>query len=233
MPPTLLSTAQESHPARSQSSMSHFTNPKHSHPMKTESLWVILLAFWCLVGLFSCRAQAGESSCRPDSPEIVISIKDQKMALLQGGVKLATYPISTSRYGIGDQPGSYATPVGKLVVRKKIGLGYRLGSVFKTRVPTGEVLPPNAPGRDPIVTRILWLDGQEQQNRHAYDRCIYIHGTPQENLLGKPVSYGCIRMRSKDVASLADSLPIGTSVTITPDHLPKAHPHDRLLASLY
>jgi len=71
------------------------------------------------------------------------------------------------------------------------------------------------------VTRILWLDGQESRNKNAFARCIYIHGTPQENLLGKPVSYGCIRMRSKDVASLADSLPAGTRVIITSDHLPK------------
>jgi lipoprotein-anchoring transpeptidase ErfK/SrfK len=201
--------------------------------MKTETLWVLLLIFWCIVGLFSCQAQAGEPTHPVTPTEIIISVKDQKMALLQDGHISTIYPVSTSRYGIGDNPGSYATPLGKLVVRKKIGLGYRLGSVFKTRVPTGEVLPPNAPGRDPIVTRILWLDGQEQQNSHAYDRCIYIHGTPQENLLGKPVSYGCIRMRSKDVASLADSLPIGTAVTITPDHLPKVHStHQGLLACL-
>lgn len=202
--------------------------------MKTESLWILLLAFWCLVALFSCRAQAGESSYRAEIPEIVISIKDQKLALIQGESKIATYPISTSRYGIGDTPDSYATPLGKLVVRKKIGLGCRLGTVFKTRVPTGKILPPNAPGRDPIVTRILWLDGQEPQNRHAFARCIYIHGTPQENLLGKPVSYGCIRMRSKDVASLADSLPVGTMVTITADHLrQKRNPHQGLLASAF
>ena len=94
------------------------------------------------------------------------------------------------------------------------------------------MLPPNAPGRDPIVTRILWLDGQEAQNRHAFSRCIYIHGTPQENQLGKPVSYGCIRMRSKDVATLADSLPVGTTVKITPDHLPHKNPsRQELLAS--
>ena len=234
MPPTLLSTAQGSHPAKARRLMSHLNNSNHSHHMKTESLWVILLAFWCLVGLFSCRAQAGESSYRAETPEIIISIKDQKMVLIQGESKIATFPISTSRYGIGDTPNSYATPLGKLVVRKKIGLGCRLGTVFKTRIPTGEILPPNAPGRDPIVTRILWLDGQEHQNRHAFARCIYIHGTPQENLLGRPVSYGCIRMRSNDVVALADSLPIGTKVTITPDHLPRKNSANHgLLASVF
>jgi lipoprotein-anchoring transpeptidase ErfK/SrfK len=188
--------------------------------MKTETLWVIGLLFWCLFGLFSCQARGEEPSFQIPTPKIVISVKDQKLALINEGHVSHIYPVSTSRYGIGDSPGSYATPLGRLVIRKKIGKGCQLGTVFKTRVPTGEVLPPNTPGRDPIVTRILWLDGQEPQNRHAYARCIYIHGTPQEKLLGRPVSYGCIRMRSKDVATLADALPVGTTVKITPDHLP-------------
>lgn len=201
--------------------------------MRTEPLWVILLLFWGLVGLISCQARAGEAVCQPPASEILISVKEQKLATIRGGHIAEIYPVSTSRFGIGDRPGSYATPLGHLVIRKKIGKGCRLGTVFKTRMPTGEVLPPNAPGRDPIVTRILWLDGQEPQNRHAFARCIYIHGTPQENLLGSPVSFGCIRMRSKDVAALADSLPAGTQVTITPDHLPKARSYQHgLLASL-
>jgi lipoprotein-anchoring transpeptidase ErfK/SrfK len=197
--------------------------------MKIESLWILLLLFWCLIGLFSCQARAREPECQFKPPEIVISVKDQQLAMIREGRVSRVFPVSTSRYGIGDRPGSYATPLGRLVIRKKIGNGCRLGTVFKTRIPTGEVLPPNAPGRDPIVTRILWLDGQEPQNRHSYARCIYIHGTPQENLLGRPVSYGCIRMRSKDVAALADSLPRGTSVTITPDHLTKYKPIGHLL----
>jgi lipoprotein-anchoring transpeptidase ErfK/SrfK len=189
--------------------------------MKIETLWVLLLLFWCIVGLIVSKAHAGEPSNEVQAPEIVISVKDQKLALVREGQVCKVYPVSTSRYGIGDNPGSYATPLGRLVIRKKIGRGFPLGMVFKTRVPTGEVLPPNAPGRDPIVTRILWLDGQDTQNRHAFSRCIYIHGTPQENLLGKPVSYGCIRMRSRDVAALADTLPIGTPVRIVEDHIPK------------
>jgi len=201
--------------------------------MKIETLWVLLLLFWCLVALFSCQSRAGEPSILTHSPEIVISVKDQKLALINEGHVSHIYPVSTSRFGTGDRPGSYATPLGKLVVRTKIGRGCHLGTVFKGRSPTGEVIPPNAPGRDPIVSRILWLDGQENQNRHAFARCIYIHGTPQENLLGKPMSYGCIRMRSKDVAALADTLPIGISVTIVEDHIPKMPPpHKRLLASV-
>jgi len=202
--------------------------------MKIETLWVLLLLFWCLVALFSCQSRAGEPSSQIHSPEIVISVKDQKLALINEGHVSHIYPVSTSRYGIGDSPGSYATPLGRLVICKKVGGGRPCGTVFRFRVPTGEVLPPNAPGRDPIVTRILWLDGQELQNRHAYARCIYIHGTPQERLLGKPVSYGCIRMRSKDVVSLADSLSTGTHVTIISEHLPKTCPSQHgLLASVF
>jgi lipoprotein-anchoring transpeptidase ErfK/SrfK len=76
------------------------------------------------------------------------------------------------------------------------------------------VIPANAPGRDPIVTRILWLDGQDDHNRNAFDRCIYIHGTPQEYLLGQPVSYGCIRMSSSDVVKVYDLVGHGARVEI-------------------
>ena len=86
---------------------------------------------------------------------------------------------------------------------------------------TGEVLQPNAPGRDPITTRIIWLRGLEAQNAHAYQRCIYIHGTPQEQMIGRPASYGCIRMKSSDVAALYDRVPLGAVVQIIPDRLPK------------
>lgn len=153
--------------------------------------------------------------------EIIVSVKDQQLMLKTAGKTEAIYPVSTSKFGIGDRLGSYATPLGKLLVKMKIGAGRPLGSVFRSRVPTGEILRPNAPGRDPIVTRILWLDGIESGNRNAFSRCIYIHGTPQEKLLGKPASYGCIRMRSADVASLCDRIETGTPVRIIPDHLPE------------
>jgi hypothetical protein len=103
----------------------------------------------------------------------------------------------------------------------KIGHGLPNGAVLKSRQWNGEVLPPNAPGRDPIVSRILWLKGLETQNRNAYHRFIYIHGTPEEKNLGKPASYGCIRMGMKDVIRLFEDLPIGSRVEITPKHLPR------------
>lgn len=153
--------------------------------------------------------------------EIIVSVKDQRLLLKTDGKPQAIYPVSTSRFGIGDRLGSYATPLGKFFVRMKIGMGQPLGAVFRSRRPTGEVLKPNAPGRDPIVTRILWLEGIEPANRNAFGRGIYIHGTPQESALGRPASYGCIRMRSKDVAVLCDRVGTGVTVRIINDHLPE------------
>lgn len=152
--------------------------------------------------------------------EIIVSVRDQKLLLTTDGKINALYPVSTSKFGLGDRLGSYATPLGKLFVRAKIGMGLPLGSVFKSRIPTGEILRPNITGRDPIVTRILWLDGMESGNRNAYERGIYIHGTPQEKFLGRVASYGCIRMSSRDVAALCDAIGTGASVRIITDHLP-------------
>ena len=113
------------------------------------------------------------------------------------------------------------TPLGWLQVAKKIGDNAPAGAVFHNRRWTGEILAPNAPGRDPIITRIIWLRGLEMQNAHAFNRCIYIHGTSEESTIGRPASYGCIRMKSRDVEALYNQLPLGTFVQIVPDRLPK------------
>src|SRR5262249_44753092 len=141
--------------------------------------------------------------------------------LVQNGGKVATYPVSTSMFGLGDAWGRMTTPLGYLAVEKKIGDNAPTGAVFHNRRLTGEVLQPNAPGRDPITTRIIWLRGLEAQNAHAFQRCIYIHGTPEEKNIGRPASYGCIRMKSSDVAELYNRVPLGALVQITPEHLPK------------
>jgi lipoprotein-anchoring transpeptidase ErfK/SrfK len=156
------------------------------------------------------------SSCvAPDTRHrIVVSIPEQKLALLDNGALIATYPISTSRFAIGDAPGSRGTPLGELEVAKKIGDSAPSGMVFKDRRATGEVLAPDAPGRDPIVTRILWLRGREAQNANAYSRYIYIHGTPEERNIGTRASFGCIRMRSRDVIQLYDIVGPQARVTI-------------------
>jgi hypothetical protein len=156
------------------------------------------------------------------SNQLIISVRDQKLMLLRNGSKVATYPISTSMFGLGDARGRMTTPLGYLAVEKKIGDNVPVGAVFHKRRLTGEVLEPNTPGRDPITTRIIWLRGLEAQNAHAFQRCIYIHGTPEEKKIGRPASYGCIRMKSKDVAELYDQVPVGALVQIIPDRLPKA-----------
>lgn len=143
------------------------------------------------------------------------------MALLKHGGLEKKYPISTSKFGLGDRYGSYKTPLGLHRVCEKIGNGQPLGAVFKTRHPTGEILPVNAPGRDPIVTRILWLEGLESHNSNAKSRGIYIHGTVEEARLGEPVSYGCIRMRSRDVVEVFDETPVGTPVEIITEKFPR------------
>src|SRR5436190_3080533 len=155
------------------------------------------------------------------SSQLIVSVRDQKLMLVQNGGKVATYPVSTSMFGLGDAWGRMTTPVGYLAVEKKIGDNVPTGAVFHNRRLTGEVLQPNAPGRDPITTRIIWLRGLEAQNAHAFKRCIYIHGTPEEKKIGRPASYGCIRMKSSDVAALYDRIPLGAVVQIIPDRLPK------------
>jgi hypothetical protein len=155
------------------------------------------------------------------SSQIIISVRDQKLMFVQNGAKVATYPVSTSMFGLGDSWGRMTTPLGYLAVEKKIGDNAPTGAVFHNRRFTGEVLQPNAPGRDPITTRIIWLRGLEAQNAHAFQRCIYIHGTPQEKAIGRPASYGCIRMKSSDVAELYNRVPVGAVVQIIPDRLPK------------
>jgi lipoprotein-anchoring transpeptidase ErfK/SrfK len=162
-----------------------------------------------LVALFlaSCAA--------PDTQhQVVISTRDQKLALLDRGNLMAVYPVSTSKFGLGDWRGSRYTPLGQLAIAEKIGDNAPPGTVFKDRRRTGETVLANSPGRDPIVTRILWLRGLEAQNANAFGRDIYIHGTPEERKIGTPASYGCIRMRSTDIIQLYEIVGVGAVVTI-------------------
>ena len=172
-----------------------------------------------LVALFlaSCAA--------PDiQHHIVISTRDQKLAVLDRGTLLTMYPVSTSKFGLGDYLRSSRTPLGELEVAKKIGDNAPLGCVFKDRIRTGEIVASNSPGRDPIVTRILWLRGREAQNANAFGRYIYIHGTPEERVIGRPASYGCIRMRSSDIIQLYNIVGVGAAVTVVDAPLISAVP---------
>lgn len=155
------------------------------------------------------------TSCVTDEQHLVeISVPEQRMAVYRDGVRIREYPVSTSKFGLGDGRGSNQTPLGSFRIARKIGEDAPAGAVFKSRKPTGEVLTPDAPGRDPIVTRILWLKGQDPHNANAYRRYIYIHGTPEERSIGTPASYGCVRMRSLDIIDLFEIVGNGARVRI-------------------
>lgn len=177
----------------------------------------LLLPLLGMIPFLSSCSQNGDTGNK-----MIVSVRDQKMLLLNNGKPVRTYKISTSKFGIGDQPGSNRTPLGNMKIAKKIGENQPTGAVFKSRRPTGEVITPNAPGRDPIVSRILWLTGTESNNRNAYRRYIYIHGTPEENRLGTPASYGCIRMGTKDVVDLYNRVGTGADVYVTRGPLPRS-----------
>lgn len=176
--------------------------------MRLRILLAILVSLQAFIVL-QASSSAGDTS-------VIVSVPEQKLYVFdENGHKLASYKVSTSKFGIGDTRSSYATPVGQLAVDSKIGHGAEPGTVFHHCRRTGEICPPNTPGRDPIVTRILRLRGLEQQNSHALSRGIFIHGTPDERNIGRPASYGCIRMKSRDVVNLFEQVRTGTRVEIT------------------
>jgi lipoprotein-anchoring transpeptidase ErfK/SrfK len=186
--------------------------------MNVSSVRLIVLPVLAVCAMLNVSCK----SVHKDS-DVIVSVRDQKLGIYDPTGKLVkSYKISTSKFGLGDTPGSNCTPLGKHEIVAKIGHGLPKGAVLKSRNWSGEVLPPNAPGRDPIVSRILWLKGLEGQNKNAYKRFIYIHGTPEEQKLGKPASYGCIRMSMADVIKLFEDLGIGSTVEITQKHLPKS-----------
>lgn len=156
-------------------------------------------------------------------PRIEISIPEQSLALLDDGREVRRYSVSTSSNGPGERQGSFCTPRGEHIVRAKIGVGQPLRTVFVNRRPTGEIWTPELaerfPGRDWILTRILWLSGCEPGRNRLGDadtmrRYIYIHGSPDNVEMGKPGSIGCIRMRNHDVVELFELVPPGTEVSI-------------------
>jgi hypothetical protein len=181
----------------------------------------LVYSILCLLAAAPALRAGTDTEC---ASTVVVSVREQKLILVQNGRKVATYPVSTSKFGLGDRWGSMGTPLGYLRVVEKIGDHAVQGAVFHNRRYTGEVLKPNAPGRDPIVTRIIQLRGLERCNANALARGIYIHGTPEERTIGRPASYGCIRMKSNDVTALYNQISIGATVQIVQDKFPKLTP---------
>jgi hypothetical protein len=149
------------------------------------------------------------------APEIVVSVANRELALLARGRVVKRFPVSTSKFGTGDAIGSYRTPLGETFVSAKVGDGLPAGAVLKNRNATGEIVRPDGPGRDAIVSRVIWLRGMDGTTANTRDRCIYIHGTAEEQRIGRRASFGCIRMRSKDVIVLYNLVHIGTHVRIS------------------
>ena len=146
-------------------------------------------------------------------PSIHISVAKQQLALKRGRATERTFPISTSKYGLGSAEGSYTTPTGRFRIAEKIGANQPIDTAYKSRVPlrpTAEMLR----GDDLVMSRILWLDGLEEGNANTHSRYIYIHGTNHEENIGEPASHGCVRMRNADVAELFDLVDVGTPVVI-------------------
>ena len=146
-------------------------------------------------------------------PKIHISVKKQELTLKSGRQKLAAYPISTSRFGLGPEEGSLKTPTGRFRIAEKIGDGMPLGTVFKSRRPV-KATKKMLRDEDLVMTRILWLDGIDPGNANTYERFIYIHGTNHEGQIGEPASHGCVRMRNSDLVELFERVGIDTPVMI-------------------
>ena len=151
---------------------------------------------------------------QPSRPRIEVSIGTQQLSLWDDHQLIRKWPVSTSKFGIGFVEGSNKTPLGGFAVQEKHGAGAPLNTIFKARQPSG-VWSPDVPTTDDLVlTRILRLKGLEPRNENTFERYIYIHGTNDERLIGRPGSHGCVRMRNTDVVELFDLVPEGTPVWI-------------------
>lgn len=154
---------------------------------------------------------------------LYISIKHQKMYLIENEQTVKTYAISTAKKGVGSQQNSNKTPPGLHTIKRKIGEEVPLGGILEARVYNGKIAEIITDQRkadgDYVTTRILWLDGEEiglnkGRNVDSYNRYIYIHGTPEEGYIGQPASHGCIRMKNTDVMELYDLVEEGTPIYI-------------------
>jgi lipoprotein-anchoring transpeptidase ErfK/SrfK len=150
---------------------------------------------------------------------LLVDVADQTLAVIENSVVKRTYPVSTSRIGMGNKENSLMTPPGIHRIKEKYGHGVPVGRVFRDRLDTGDTWTIGEPGDNLILTRILRLEGLEDGvNRgpgiDSYERYIYIHGTNNETSIGSPASHGCVCMTNKDVIELFDAVPEGTIVVI-------------------
>ena len=147
--------------------------------------------------------------------QILVDVGRQCLDLYEDDVVAATFPVSTSKHGLGTQEGSFRTPTGQFRICEKIGGGVAPWMSFKGRKPTGVIASPGG-DEDLILSRILWLEGLDPENSNTRGRFIYLHGTNQEELIGTPASHGCIRLRNRDMIELHDRVEKGTPVLVRP-----------------
>jgi GrpB-like predicted nucleotidyltransferase (UPF0157 family) len=152
--------------------------------------------------------------------KLIVKSADQTAELWDENKVLKIYRISTALNGLSCEEGSYCTPTGKLRVASKIGQGLPIGGVLRSRVSTDEIWssdpanPLSSSNEDLVLTRLLWLEGAEDKNANTFKRYIYLHGTNQEHLLGKPASHGCIRFSNNDIVEVFDALQAGNEVEV-------------------
>jgi lipoprotein-anchoring transpeptidase ErfK/SrfK len=191
-------------------------------PLTSRTFFIGLAAITAALLFGGCgtgKANRTDAMGKDTRHSLLVSVRDQRMLLLRDGQPVKSYVISTSKFGLGSQEGSHRTPLGRMEIARKIGGDQPTGMVFKGRRPTGEIIRANAPRRDPIVSRILWLHGRERHNSNTFQRLIYIHGTAEEWRLGQPASYGCIRMGMRDVVDLYNRVGEGAEVIVMRDSL--------------
>lgn len=183
---------------------------------------VVVYQTGLILGLAACGHAAVKvpQAVDPAAQRLVVSVAEQMMVTMEGDTPRRLFRVSTSRFGTGDKRGTYLTPLGRMEVVDIVGQGLPVGARLKARQQTGEIVPVDAPGRDSIVTRVLRLRGLEWRNRHALERAIYIHGTPEEAKLKTPASYGCIRMASADIIALCHWVKVGARVDVVEGKLP-------------
>ena len=143
----------------------------------------------------------------------MVDVATQTLRVLEGRKTAAEFPVSTSKFGLGFQEGSYKTPTGKFRIARKIGGTAEPWSIFRARKNTGRKAKPGG-DEDLVLTRILTLDGLDRTNANSLARYIYIHGTNQEHLIGTPASHGCVRLRNADMIALHKMVRAGTPVRI-------------------
>jgi phosphoserine phosphatase len=151
-----------------------------------------------------------------DMIRLEVSVDDQRLDVFDEGRVIRSFPVSTGEKGMGFTEGSYRTPWGRFKVVEKIGVGDAVGTVFKARVPVGFWQAGEISNDDLILTRILRIEGLDDENANTLERCIYVHGTNREDLIGVPASHGCVRLSNADVIELFDLVSEGTELVIHP-----------------